>query len=293
VRVSDLVVRLLDVYRKPLDDMVDVTVTNQKTGRPVGNVNDKKGTRLIKVPNLTPTDVYAVQVRPSRHRAVGQFVRLGAGKRTEVEIVCPVEPSRVLSIDAPLFGNLPAKAQQILRASALDHPPRNTSGQALYESAELSLVQKAGLLNLFAKMANTPLPDQSKVLDHVDSLYRVRGDRVFGNVSLALRDLIKIGATGELFHEADDALHTPPPGFERKGSYKTPDPYGNLQVSFFSNPQTLELKADIDIDDAGGIQHAFQVIGHAITRSDTSPYDIHEILIYHQFLDPGYRLGLA
>jgi hypothetical protein len=62
------------------------------------------------------------------------------------------------------------------------------------------------------------------------------------------------------------------------------------QVTFFSNPATLDFKADIDIDDAAGLEHAFQVIGHLITDGDTNPYDIHEILVYRQLLDPGYTL---
>jgi hypothetical protein len=128
------------------------------------------------------------------------------------------------------------------------------------------------------------------VIDHVDSLYRIRGDRIFANVSLALRDLVKNSVPAQLFVEVDGGLHTPPLGFERAGSYKTLDPYGNLQITFFSNPATLELKADIDIDDAAGIRHVFQVVGHLVTDGDTNPYDIHELLLQHQLLDPGYRL---
>ncbi len=106
----------------------------------------------------------------------------------------------------------------------------------------------------------------------------------------ALRDLVKNSVAAQLFREVAEGLHTPPPNFVHAGSYKTLDPYGNLQVTFFSNPATLELKADIDIDDAAGILHAFQVIGHVINGGDTNPYDIHEILVYHQLLDRGYQI---
>lgn len=292
--MSDLVVRLLDVYRRPLDDTVDVTVTEQTTGRPVGNVNDAKGTRLVRVANLRPTDVYVVAVRPARHRAASQFVRLGAGPRTAIEIVCPVDSSRVLSVAAPPYAALSPKAQQILAASTLEHPPRNTSGQVLYLAPEISFVQRASLLNLFAKMGSTPLPDGSKVLDHVDSLYRIRGDRVFANVALALRDLVKTGVAAQLFNLVDGALHKPDPAFRLVDSYKTRDRYGNLQVTFFASlTAPLRFTADIDIDDAAGIDHLFQVAEHALTKGLTNPYDIHEILLYHQYLDPGYQLVLA
>jgi hypothetical protein len=47
---------------------------------------------------------------------------------------------------------------------------------------------------------------------------------------------------------------------------------------------------DIDIDDAGGILHVFQVLRNAVTGRPTHPYDIHEILLAHQGIDPGYQL---
>ena len=45
---------------------------------------------------------------------------------------------------------------------------------------------------------------------------------------------------------------------------------------------------DIDIDDAGGLGHVFQVLRNFLTRRQTHPFDIHEILVYRQKLDPGY-----
>jgi hypothetical protein len=48
--------------------------------------------------------------------------------------------------------------------------------------------------------------------------------------------------------------------------------------------------ADIDLDDHKGLQHAADVLKHKITGKDTDPYDIHEILVYFQHLDVGYRL---
>ena len=63
-------------------------------------------------------------------------------------------------------------------------------------------------------------------------------------------------------------------------------------MTFFSSLATpLRFRADSDIDDAAGIAHVFQVLGHWITADDTHPYDIHEILLFHQLLDPGYRLN--
>ncbi len=46
---------------------------------------------------------------------------------------------------------------------------------------------------------------------------------------------------------------------------------------------------DIDIDDAGGLAHVFQVVRNRLSGEPTHPYNIHEILIAHQKLDPGYN----
>jgi hypothetical protein len=288
--VSDFSIRLLSVYRRPLEDTADVIVSSPQSGTVVRQKKDHAATKTLRMTNFDPGVPYLVGAFPMRHRPVQQFVMAPQDGTKTIELSCPVDPRRVVDVTFPAYGNLPNKAKAILQASQLEHPPRNVSGQLLYDSAELDRIPKAGFLNLIAKMGRTPLGNGSTVLDHVDSLYRIRGDRVFANVSLALRDLVKNSVPAHLFHEADDSQHAPPPTFERKGSYKTSDLYGNLQVTFFSNPQTLELKADIDIDDAAGIGHVFQVIGHVISGKDTNPYDIHEILLYHQFLDPGYQL---
>lgn len=52
----------------------------------------------------------------------------------------------------------------------------------------------------------------------------------------------------------------------------------------------LTFKADVDVDDAQGIEHVFQVLGHWMTGEGTHPYDIHQILVWYQGIDPGYRL---
>ena len=78
---------------------------------------------------------------------------------------------------------------------------------------------------------------------------------------------------------------------DRAKSFKTRDRYGNLQLTFFaSTTAPLAFKLDADIDDAGGIEHAFQVLDHWMTHGETHPFDIHEILTFYQRLDTGYEL---
>lgn len=288
--MSDLLIRLRDASRLPLEDTVDVSVLSPRSGAIVRQKKDHQGTKSLRMTGLTPGDPYIVRVRPVRHRPVQLFVRAPPDGSEPVELFCPVDPTRVTDVSFPAYADLPAPARQVLEATRLQHPPGGVSGEALYASAELDRVPKAGLLNLLAKMARTPLPGGSSVLEHVDSLYRLRGDRVFANVSTALRDLVRTGVGAQMFRLVSGSLHKPDAGFELVDSYKTPEPYGNLQVTFFAGANPLRFTADIDIDDAAGIAHVFQVVEHAVTAGVTHPYDIHEILVFHQLLDPGYRL---
>jgi hypothetical protein len=151
-------------------------------------------------------------------------------------------------------------------------------------------IRRAGFLNITSKMAATMFPRERSVLSFALGLTRLRGDRLFARVEPTLRDETKNSIATGLFHEVSGSLHTPPPTFQSAGAFKTLDQYGNLQLTFFSNPITLEFVVDVDIDDAQGIGHVFQVLRNTLSGSETHPYDIHEILRYYQKLDPGYRL---
>ena len=72
-------------------------------------------------------------------------------------------------------------------------------------------------------------------------------------------------------------------------SFKSFDLYGNLQLTFLERAGG-ELLVDADIDEAAGLLHLFHVLRNALTSDATHPYDIHEILTFHQALNTGYRL---
>ncbi len=50
-----------------------------------------------------------------------------------------------------------------------------------------------------------------------------------------------------------------------------------------------ECVVNVDIDDAAGLEHVFQVLRNTLSGRPTHPYDIHEILVSYQRLDPGYQ----
>ncbi len=300
-RMAALSIRVMNAGRAPLDDTVDVDVTLVRTNEQKARIKDHDAAKKLVVRGLGAGETYLVRVFPMRHRPVGQFVMALAGANpAEVAMFCPVHPQRVADVKFPKYDALDDGLRGVLERSTLERdaglpplPPAadgGSPGRILYES--LTRIECAGLMNLFCKMSHTPVGDVT-AWSYVTDVYRVRGDRIFANVTLEFRDRVKNAKAGGGFKDAPELLHKPGPGFEAAGSFKTREAYGNLQLSFFSSiAAPLHFEVDADIDDAGGIEHAFQMLEHFFTQGETHPYDIHEILLFYQRLDPEYELIL-
>src|SRR5205823_4235990 len=218
--------------------------------------------------------------------AVSQFVNIDSGGPTEKTITLPINHNKVVAVDCPEFDSIVLDAQTLLTNSAKVLGFEGTIGAELYQTFDA--VRRAGFLNPVAKASRTRLGNDRTVLSYIQELTDVRGDRFFAVVDPALHSETQHAVVDDLLHPVDDSLHTPPPGFSKVDSYKTFDHYGNLQLTFSATPDMARWQVDMDIDDAQGLEHIFQVI-HNI-GSATHPYDIHEILIEYQELDPGYTL---
>jgi hypothetical protein len=252
-----------------------------------GSVQDAAGSRTIAIDNLIDGQVYMVRAFPVRHRPVGQFVMVR--DKTSVELVCPIHPDRV-AVTFPAYETLAVELRDVLGRSEVEGLA-GRRGEDIFQALESEPFRKAGLLNLFAKMNRTPLGGTGTTWRFVDALYRIRGDRVFANVKTEFRDLVKTAVGAGQFREVSGSLHTPPAGFHAAGSFKSQDRYGNVQLTFFANDEAPPVfKIDADIDDAGGIEHVFQVLRNFLTDGETHPYDIQQILLFHQQIDPGYQL---
>lgn len=284
-----LKLNFLDVYRKPLKDKVNVSLRHRVLADSHNKPN-RDASKILLITGLQSSDtgIYKVDVAPSKYRPISRFVIVREGRTTEEKFVLPVEPGKVVGLDAPPYDALAKELKDVLKVSEVEGFA-GKRGQALYQA--LDDIRKAGLLNLYAKMKATVFSGKRDVFSYVSAFTRLRGDRLFARVQKDLRDETKNSIASGLFDEAPEHAHTPPPEYPlRAGSFKTGEKYGNLQLTFFSNPATLEFLIDADIDDAQGIGHLFQVLGHVLSGGQTHPYDIHEILLEHQRVDPGYRL---
>jgi hypothetical protein len=214
-----------------------------------------------------PLGIYQCQLRPattSPYLPTGRLVEVAPC--TDLTVMFAVNPGRVRTIEV----------RQPLAA--------------LWSAASpLSVLQQAGCLNIQAKAQNSRLPGPGEltVFDAFEHVRMVRRDRVLVVVAPWLVEALAIAPA---WRPVSSVLHPPPAGTITMGSFKTADRYGNLQVTLFRQTGIREWLADVDIDDAAGLAHVFQVVRNHVTGRPSHPYVIHEILVGHQGLDPGYRL---
>jgi hypothetical protein len=274
-----------DVRGNRLKEKVDVilrhqVLPDQRIAK--GVAGDKAN--LIKDLHAAPQGVYRILVDPPSYLPVSQFVNIKSGSPTDLTLTFPVDPKKIKSVTFPAYAALPEHAREVLEASSTVSGFEGHSGEALYES--LDALRRAGFLNITTKAASTIFSSGRPVLDYFTQVREIRGDRLFVAASKELRAETENSIAEDLFRVVDGSLHDPPPGFTSAGSYKSEDRYGNLQLTFFVSGE--ECVVDVDIDDAAGLAHVFQVARNELTGRPTHPYDIREILIRFQGIDPGY-----
>jgi hypothetical protein len=274
---------VVDVYGNPIKEKVDVILRHQVLSEIKKFKNVASDASLLGLRG-TPQGLYRIEVDPPSYQYVSQFVNMQASGVTPLKLRVPIDPFKVKSVNFLAYSALPTELTALLANSANVLSFEGKAGNILWDS--LDDIRRAGLLNIAAKTAATPLTNKRTVLSYISELKEIRGDRFFAVVPKDLREETKHSVAEGLFHPVDESLHHPPPGFTHAGSFKTPDHYGNLQLTFFMNGDTCI--ADIDIDDAAGLEHVFQVVGNKISGKPTHPYNIHEVLVGFQHLDPHY-----
>jgi len=275
---------LRDVYGELLREKVDIFLRHQVLSEIV-KVNNNASTKIeIRGLRGAPQGLYRIDIDPPSYQYTSQFVNLKASGTTNLELTFPIDPAKVKKVKFPAFTNVLSDLKTVLGNSGRVFGFDGKNGKDLYDA--LDDIRRAGLLNIAAKTGKSTLTNGRTVLSYIQEVREIRGDRFFASVPKELREETKNSVAEGLFHPADQSLHHPPAGFSPAGSFKTPDHYGNLQLTFFMNGE--DCVADIDIDDAAGIEHVFQVLRNRLSGSPTHPYNIHEILVGYQHNDPGY-----
>ncbi len=282
-RDGRLRLRIVDAYGEFIREPVEVTLRNQALSDQV-RLTGLDVSREIVIGNLlgAPHNLYLTEIVAPSYRPVRRFLSTDGEAANVRRILMPIDARKVVRVDFPAYEDLSEPARNLRGRSSKVLGQAGNAGPDLY--LNLDSIRRAGLLNVLAKAGRTLLANGRSVLAYLaeegSELLEIRGDRFFAAVPKELREEVKHSLAEETFEPAPDTLHTPPKGFSRAGSFKTRDSYGNLQLTFFARGS--RWVADIDIDDAAGLEHVFQVVRNALTGAPTHPYDIHQILLAHQ-----------
>jgi hypothetical protein len=282
-----MTVLVSDVHGRPLARAVRIHIRHLEHGRSrVVRLASGRPARVAGLDALGEGPV-RVEVHAAGYRPASIQARVGHRREPALAVVLPADPARVRP-RFPGHTELDPAYRRLLSRSRLTVGGLARSGEALYGA--LRGRRRAGLLNILAKCRATTLIGRATVLSRMRAIVAVAPDRILARVSPSLAPEIARAVGAGRMTAASAALHPPPAGFRAVASAKTPEPRGGLQVTLFTDGRVL--LADVDIDAARGLEHALDVVGHALTGGITDPYDIHQILLAGG-LDPGYALAVA
>jgi hypothetical protein len=274
-----------DVRGARIQDSVDIRLRHQVLHE-ARNVDDRDASRPLAIGELRaePQGLYVLEVLPRCYWPVSRFVTIPASGTLRQTITLPIRPDHAHP-QFPAYEDLDERVRNVLERSRQVRGHEGLHGPALY--AALDDEDKAGFLNIAKKSLTMPFANGADLLQQI-TILEIRGDRCFVELPQGVRSQMSDLVDGNHFRPVNGSLHEPPAGFLPAGSFKSLDAFGNLQITFFESGD--RHRADIDIDDAAGLGHVFQVMRNHVTGSPTHPYNIHQILVQHQHLDPGYVL---
>jgi hypothetical protein len=223
-----------------------------------------------------PTANWNVELFSEKYRFKAVFISVPSSGTADIKEVFFVNPSNVTPV-------LPTEAY--IQTQPIWNALRTVLNQSPIAYGALSDKEKAELLNLLAKMQHS---SANNAFSPVINIFKVKAARIYAEVRPELWEMVR--SMPQRFHEEPDngSMHQFEDGWTRlsdQASFKTPDPMGNLQLTFASR-SVNRMAVDADLDDHQGLKHAFDLIKHEFS-GNTNPYDIHQVLVKFQNIDPG------
>ena len=299
MQASSLTLTLATVQNAPIATPIRIELLpvsgsagGQHMRTPEFNLNGATTCRVSGIPSFDVGTNYQITVDAENYQLTSFFKRLIPGEQVADALKFLIDPSRVKGINAKPFDELPdARLREILNNSKIQLPNQGTelAGPALYNALEDK--QKACLLNIAAKANHT---SADSVWALVQSLRRIEQDRCFAFVDGNTETILKASS---LYVPAGTFFHEPMPGFTLGNSFKSKGAHATLQVTLMKN-QDGQVAADIDIDEASGGGHLFEVFRNKVTGGLTNPYQVLELMLlgdpndsdHLTVVDPGYSL---
>lgn len=301
---GSLTFRITDLRQRPVAGRLRITLDPHESAQGGARVRatfDLAGHEIFTVSDIPCHaglgTLYTVRVLATGYKPYAFFQRIDATERnlpSEAHVRLMVNPRKVAAIVPPRYAELPAAFRRGLEQAAMvalaseDADLVGRQGAELYEA--LGPLRQACLLNLVAKATH---PSTERLARFVRAPTVLRQDRCFAEVEPELHTLV---CRSPRFVSAPSLLHAPPPGFVRLDSFKSRDPHANIQVTFMRKAAADDLWADIDIDEADGLRHGFEVVRNAVVNGRTNPYLVRELLLKAEFdtpIDPKYDFVMA
>jgi hypothetical protein len=286
VNRGSVIVNLSDVSGKTITDQVEMTFYNQRSQSLSQRFKVRFRGAPVTLPNVPafPFGLAEVFIKPKKYRFKTIFVDVPAGEPGRITEKFLVDPKRVSPV-FPTFNELQNQAKWSLLTKVLRES--EISSETAWD--KLTSQQKAGLLNIFSKMQDEIVDGEKVGFAFLERVTRFLPARIYALVERDLHEIIN--RNQDRFRRVSGSLHEFGEGWnmiEDPNSFKsTKGRAGTLQLTF-ARDSGGRMMADIDIDDHAGIKHAADVLKHKITDTDTHPYDIHNILVLFQGVDPGY-----
>jgi hypothetical protein len=288
---ADVTVNLKDVHGQTITDEVEITFYNQK----VQSLNQRftvkfKGGPVV-LPGVPafPTGLAEVFIKPKRYRYKSIFLNVIGGEKNSIHEDLFVDPDKA----RPTLMDFDDLKSKLYGTDLLRILEKSGIKKAKWDA--LDKRNRATVLNLSAKMFNDQLRNGDSLISNVENIEQKMLDKDHRERIYAIVNGDLLGAfrkfperyksvSGSLHKFFDDWI-----AVNQQNSFKSRNNAGNIQFTLDTNSTGGSL-ADIDLDDHTGIKHAADVLKHKITGANTNPYDLHQILIYFQGIDPGYRL---
>ena len=233
---GQLKLEMTDVLGNDLNDRTAIELGDTRTSRRFHCEEQIQRTVTLTGIRCAPAAVLRVSLAPARSRPRQFFLALDAGRAASRKIVFPVQPGKVRGILAPSHSQLTAALQRLLPETAY---------------AALDAPRKACLLNVAAKASASVLGDGKSCLEHLGPILSVRQDRLFARTGAALLEEVE---QSPQFRRTSGLLHAAPAGYRRTRSFRSRDPHGSLQLTFFRRGETGDdYIVDADIDEAKGL----------------------------------------
>lgn len=291
---SDVRVDFKDVFGETIRDKVEIKIYNTQLQslKDVYNADFKGAPQILSQVPAFPTGHAQMFITPKKYRFKQRFISVQAGKTNEITEYFFVEPSAAKPHPIE-FADLASKTYgdellRILSASKI--------GAAKWNG--LDKRNRATILNLCAKMSRETVKNGAKLITFVESIDQTWLDnkhfeRIYARVKKELLQALRNHP--QVYFSVNGGLHKFPPGWtsvkQGSDSFKTlRDSAGNIQLTFAEQEGEEGYLADIDLDDHTGLAHVADVLKHKFSGKNTSPYDIHQTLVFAQQLDPEYRL---